>query len=211
MNVTQLGDRFDTSKYLTPHSDIVALMVLEHQTGMHNRIAQANFAARRALFDEKVMDDAFNEPSDQLRESTIRRMENAAEPLVQYLLFSGEAPITQQIAGTSGFAEQFSSRGPRDSRGRSLRDLALEHRVFKYPCSYLIYSEEFDALPDPIRHHVWQRLWVILNGQDTSGRYDHLSADDRQAILEILRDTKPGLPDYWKTPPADSVSVTVVP
>jgi hypothetical protein len=121
---------------------------------------------------------------------------------LQYLLFRGEAPITQKIAGTSGFAEQFSSRGPRDERGRSLRDLDLERRVFKYPCSYLIYSEAFDALPDPIRNHVWQRLWVILNGEDTSGDYSHLSSDDRQAILEILRATKQGLPDYWKTPAA---------
>jgi hypothetical protein len=198
MNVTALADRFDTSKYLTSHSDIVALMVVEHQTGMHNRIAQASFAARRALFDEKVMDDAFNEPTDQLRDSTIRRIKNASEPLLQYLLFSEEAPTTQRIAGTSGFAEDFSARGPRDSRGRSLRDLDLEHRLFKYPCSYLIYSEAFDALPDPLRNHVWRRLWEILNGQDTSGRFAHLSADDRQAILEILCETKQGLPDYWK-------------
>jgi hypothetical protein len=90
--------------------------------------------------------------------------------------------------------------GPRDGRGRSLRDLDLKRRLFQYPCSYLIDSEAFDALPDPLRQYVYRQLWEIFTGRNTSETYSHLSPADRQAILEILRDTRPGLPDYWKTP-----------
>ena len=42
VNVVDLKDRFTTSFYLTPHSDIVSLMVLEHQAGMLNRLARGS-------------------------------------------------------------------------------------------------------------------------------------------------------------------------
>ncbi|HEX6987719.1 MAG TPA: hypothetical protein VF170_20230, partial [Planctomycetaceae bacterium] len=198
LNVTDVSDRFDVSPYLTPHSDIVALMVLEHQTATHNKLTQANFATKRALWDEKVLDDAFGDGADELRESTTRRIANAAEPVVEYLLFSGEARLTDKIAGTSGFAEEFAAKGLRDSQGRSLRDFDLRTRLFKYPCSYLICSEAFDGLPEPVREVVYRRLHEVLTGKDTSEEYAHLSPADRKAILEILLETKEGLPGYWK-------------
>lgn len=196
-NVTDLADRLDVEPYLTPHSDIVALMVFEHQTGTHNKILQANFAAKRALWDEKVLDDAFGEGADVLRDSTKRRIDNAAESLVEFLLLSEEAPLTGTIAGTSGFAGKFSAEGVRDSKGRSLRDLDLKTRLFQYPCSYLIYSEAFDGLPDEVKTVVYQRLHAILTGKDTSEAFAHLTAADRKTILEILLETKDGLPEYW--------------
>jgi hypothetical protein len=197
LNVTDLSGRFDASAYLTPHSDLVALMVMEHQTAMHNKLTQANFATKRALWDERVLDEAFGRPSDGPRESTMRRITNAAEPVVEYLLFSGEASLEAPLSGTSGFAEHFAAKGPRDRQGRSLRDLDLQTRLFKYPCSYLIYSEAFEALPSPTKEVVYRRLHEILTGKDTSERFAHLSRDDRVAILEILRETKPGLPEGW--------------
>jgi hypothetical protein len=39
----------------------------------------------------------------------------------------------------------------------------------------------------------------VLSGQDQSDRFAHLSADDRSAILEILRETMPDLPQYWRS------------
>ena len=105
------------------------------------------------------------------------------------MLFVDEAPL-DGIKGTSGYAERFAARGPRDSKGRSLRDLDLQRRLFRYPCSYMIYSEAFDALPDVARNAVYARLLQVLTGKDTSAKYKHLSATDRQAILEILRETK---------------------
>jgi hypothetical protein len=196
-NITDLAGRFETSSYSTPHSDIVALMVLEHQTGMHNLITQANFLTRLALRDQKIMNEMLERPDDYCSDSTKRRIRNAGEPVVKYMLFGGEIKLTDPIQGTSAFAQEFASRGPRDSQGRSLRELDLKSRLFKYPCSYLIYSEAFDALPGPAKDHIYQRLCEVLTGQDKSDDFAHLSSEDRTAIHEILRDTKRGLPDYW--------------
>jgi hypothetical protein len=110
------------------------------------------------------------------------------------------------LTGTSEFAAEFMARGPRDSRGRSLRDLDLETRLFKYPCSYLIYSEAFDAMPGPVRDDVLRKVYDILTGKSSDKAYAHLSSDDRAAILEILRETKANLPDYWYVAPAASAT-----
>src|SRR5262249_53739144 len=133
-------------------------------------------------------------------ENTTSRVKNAGEPLVKYLLFSGEAALTEPVRGTSGFAAEFARRGPRDGKGRSLRDFDLRRRLVAYPCSYVIYPPAFAGLPGPVKDYVYRRLWEVLTGKDTGADFAHLSAADRQAILEILRATKPDLPDYWKAP-----------
>lgn len=165
-NVTDLGRRFDTSRYLTPHSDIVALMVLGHQVETHNLMALA-------------LAKAGGPPQE------------AGEPLVKGLLFAGAAPLAAPVQGTSTFAAEFAARGPRDSKGRSLRDFDLKTRLFRYPLSYLIYTEPFDELPQRMKAYVYRRLREVLGGQDKSPDFAHLSAPDRAAILEILRETKP--------------------
>lgn len=200
VNITDLSDRFTTGLYPTPHSDVLALMVLEQQVEGHNRLARANLLTRIALHEEAELNKALGRPADYRSESTTSRIRNAGEPLVKYLLFSGEARLTDRITGTSSFAHDFANRGPRDRQGRSLRDFGLERRLFKYPLSYLIYSRSFDALPGPVHEYVLRRLWEVLSGRDTSKDFEHLAADDRRAILEILRDTKPGLPDDWRGP-----------
>jgi hypothetical protein len=197
-NVTDLSRRFKTSAYLTPHSDIVALMVLEHQTEMHNCITRANFQTRLALFEEAEINKALGKPAGQHSESTLRRIKGAGDPLVEYLLFSEEVRLTDKIQGTSDFAREFMRRGPHDRKGRSLRDLDLNRRLFKYPCSYLIYSEAFDNLPGPVKDYVLRRLWDVLIGKEKSKAFAHLSEGDRRAILEILLATKPNLPAYWQ-------------
>jgi hypothetical protein len=198
-NVMQLKDRLTTGDYLSPHSDIVSLMILEHQTLVHNHLTKANFETRQALHYQDEMSRIFKEPEDTRYDSTTRRIENAAEKLVEALLFVDEARLTAEITGTSGFAEKFSHAGPTDSKGRSLRDLDLQSRLFKYPCSYLIYSPSFDQLPGEVRDQVWKRLWEIVTGKDQSKEFAHLSPDDRQAILEIIGETKDKLPSYWTT------------
>lgn len=198
-NVTDLTSIVDTKPYLTHHSDLVALMVLEHQADMHNLITRANYDARRALRDGRIMNQMLNEPEDHISDSTRRRIENAGQRLLKYLLFVDEAALAEPVRGTSGFAERFAEIGPCDKLGRSLRDFDLQRRLFRYPCSYLIYSEAFEALPELLREHVLRQFWEILTQRNTSETYQHLSPADRQAILEILRDTKSDLPDYWKT------------
>jgi hypothetical protein len=107
--------------------------------------------------------------------------------------------LTGQVRGASGFAERFSAIGPRDRKGRSLRELDLNRRLMKYPCSYLIYSPAFDALPRGIKDPIYRRLWEVLSGQERGERYrSRLSLADRRSVLEILRDTKKDLPQYFQ-------------
>lgn len=179
LHVTDLNGRFDMNGYLSPHSDLVALIVLEHQAKMLNLITRVGWEARIGA-----------------KESG-RSLDAAAAELVDYMLYVDEAPLPGPIAGTSKFAEHFQAQGPRDSKGRSLRELQLRDRMAKYPCSYLIYSEPFDAMPEEAKAAVYARMWQVLSGQEMDERYDRLSADDRQAVIEILRETKPGLPAYF--------------
>ena len=113
-----------------------------------------------------------------------------AEPLVRAMLFADAVELAGPIEGTSGFAEQFEARGLRDSAGRSLRELDLTRRVFRYPLSYLIHSEAFDALPDVARTYIYSRIDEILAGDDPSGDFAHLSQADRTAVREILAETR---------------------
>lgn len=198
-NVTDLSDFFQARNFLLPHSDIVALMVLEHQADAHNYITRASFLTRQALHYQQSLNKELKEPAGNMWDSTKSRLKSASEPLVEYMLFSGEVPLTGKITGTSKFAEEFAQRGERDKQGRSLRDFDLQKRIFKYPCSYLIYSDSFAALPKEAKDYVFKRLYEVLTGQDQSKPFAHLSAADRLAILEILRDTLPDLPEYWKT------------
>ena len=184
---TSPAGQFNSASYLTASSDIVALMVLAHQTQMHNWITLTNYTTRIVLADPK-----------QNTEAARKQIEGSAEKLVRYLLFTNEIPLQTPIAGTSDFARQFAARGPRDSQGRSLRDFDLQKRIFKYPCSYLIYSEAFDAIPAPAKDYIYRRLFDILSGREQGPEFASLSNQDRRAILEILVATKPGLPQEWK-------------
>lgn len=200
-NVTDLSDHINTSPYLSPHSDIVALMVLEHQSRMHNLITRANFEAKSAHHYDEVMNKAMDRPTGHRSASAKRRIDSAARKMVEYMLFADEFQLTDPVSGTSAFAEEFAARGRRDSKGRSLRDFDLTSRLMKYPCSYLVYSETFDALPDEVKIRALQRLYDVVAGHDTSDTFAHLSTSDRKAILEILRETKPDLPPYWHEGP----------
>ena len=189
-NTLDLRRYFDTKPYLTPHSDIAALMILEHQARVHNVLTKAAFTVRDTLRDEARMNEVLKESGR--RESTTRRIESACEPLVQALLFSGAAELTAPVIGTAGFEDQFSARGPKDMQGRSLYQLDLTKHLLRHPCSYLIYSEAFDALPTEARAQVARRFEEILSGKDQSAPFAHLSSSERKAILEILAATKPG-------------------
>lgn len=199
-NQTDLTGRFDTGAYLSPYSDIAALLVLEHQTHMTNLITRVGFETRMAEMSSRVINKALGEPEDKLSESSTRRINNAAEELLEYMLFSGEAKITDQIRGNSGFAETFAKIGPRDKQGRSLRDFDMNSRIFKYPCSYMIYSESFDSMPELARERIMRRLWEVLTTDETKPAFAHLSASDRKAILEIITATKTNLPSWWGKP-----------
>ncbi len=179
VHVTSLEGRFDPTGYLSLHSDLVALLTLEHQAKMLNLLTRVGWEAR---IGEK---------------ESGRTLDQAASELVDYLLFVDEAPLPGPITGTTKFAEMRASKGPRDSRGRSLRELDLNTRLLRYPCSYLIYSEPFDGLPANAKAAVYARMWEILSGAERDSRYAVLTTADRRAILEILTETKPDAAAYF--------------
>ena len=197
-NVTDLKPYFTAANYLTPYSDLVALMVLEHQGEAQNRLTRAAFQTRLALHEQAELNKAFREPPGTRSEGITKRIHWTCEPVVQYLLFCDEAKLSEPVAGTSDFAKEFAARGPFDAKKRSLREFDLKTRMFKYPLSYAIYSRQFDGLPVEAKERIYLRLWEVLTGKDTSKEYAHISNDDRAAVLDILRDTKSGLPEYWK-------------
>jgi hypothetical protein len=178
--LVSLEGLFDLDGFPTPYSDVVAQLVLAHQTRMTNLITRTGWEARLA---------AASPGAD-----AAARVRESARDLVDYLLFVDEAPLPGPVKGTSGFAEKFAAMGPRDSKGRSFRELDLRRRLFRYPCSYMIYSEAFDALPANALQEVYARLAHVLAGRDPAPRYKVLTAADRRAVVEILRATKKALP-----------------
>jgi hypothetical protein len=188
-NLTDLSKHINIGAYLSPSSDIVAHLVLGHQTQMHNLITLTNYQTRLALY------AAGAKP---LSDDQRKQYQKPAEELLRYILFANEAQLDSPVKGDSTFTQEFAARGQRDPKGRSLRDFDLNTRIFRYPCSYLIYSEAFDALPEPAKGYVYHRLLEVLTGREQSPDFAKLTGEDRRAILEILLATKPGLPDEWK-------------
>ncbi len=198
-NLSTLQGLFDTRPYLTDQSDIVALLVLQHQVDVQNLITRANFEVRTALAKEQVPDTAglgtgatagAARPRE-LSEKTREQLKSFMDPLVDAMLFVDATRFTDKIMGNSGFDRGFEARGPRDPRGRSLRDLDLSRRLFKYPLSYLVYSAAFDGLPEYAKRYIYGRFAAILSGRDRGESDAQLTPEDRKAILEILMTTKP--------------------
>ena len=187
-----LAGLFDARGFISPHSDVVALMTLEHQATMTNLITRTGWEARVSAQTRAVA------PAPPRARSGVDRVRDAATELVDYMLFVDEAPLDGPIAGSSQFAQKFTSEGPRDKRGRSLRQFDLEHRLMRYPCSYLIYSDAFEQMPRLAKDAVYERMWRVLSGQEQAAPYNRFSRDDRRAVVDILLETKPGLPDYFK-------------
>jgi hypothetical protein len=203
-NLPSVEGRFDTTGYLTPYSDIAALMVLEHQTHMTNLLTRTGWEFRVAAHERRVTRGLFRTPGAPGGNASLRAamddddtLRDAVGALVDYMLFVDESPLTDRMVGNAGFEAAFEARGPFDRRGRTLREIDLDLRLFRYPCSYMIHTAAFDALPADAKDAVYRRLWQVLSGADRDSRYEHLTRGDRQAVVEILRDTKPDLPVYF--------------
>jgi hypothetical protein len=195
LNLKSLKGKFDTDAYLSPYSDIVALMVFEHEMHMMNLFTLAGWQVRYSEYQDQVSPD----PVERLG-TTEAVLREAANSVADGILFVNEVPLPNAVQGTSGFAEMFSAQGPRDNEGRSLRRFDLQKRLMRYPCSYMIYSPAFDALPEDLKQAIYDRMWVILSGRDTTKKYAKFSLADRQAVVEILRATKKDLPAYFQSP-----------
>lgn len=188
--LASLEGKFELDGYPSQYSDVAAVMVLNHQVRMTNLLTRVAWESRVALDRIKRI------PQD--KEATGRLIEADVRELADYMLFIDEAPLPGKFESTSEFPMKFAAAGPQDSRGRSFRQLDLAKRLFRYPCSYMIYSHAFDELPGPTKDAVYARLWSILSGKERAPIYRKLSRADREAIVGILLETKQGLPSYFK-------------
>jgi hypothetical protein len=165
-------------------------MVLDDTVRMENMITRARFQALHVINDVALK----NQPESYKK----KLIADAGEPLVIYMLFRDEASLKGPIKGTTDFADQFDKTGPRDKKGRSLRELDLKTRLFKYPCNYRIYSPGFDAMPAEMKDYVWMRFDQILTGKDQTQFFKGMADEDRKNVREILLDTKPEFKAWMK-------------
>ncbi|MEY4641706.1 MAG: hypothetical protein RLZZ227_1700 [Pseudomonadota bacterium] len=175
-NLATLDSLVALDKYVRNTSDIVALLVLEHQVEVQNRITRVSYDGRMQL-EKGVLDMA--------------ALDALTRPLLDSLFMAHEAPLAAPVAGSTEYAENFVKRGPVDSQGRSLRDFDLQTRTFRYPLSYLIYSDAISALPATLRDYLFGRIKAVLENATDAPVYPHLATDQRAAIAQILRETKP--------------------
>jgi hypothetical protein len=173
LNVSKLDPYISPVDYLARTSDIVSLMLLEHQTRMTNLLVRLNYETRMAA------------KTDPLPEAVTR----AAEELLRYMLFTDEAPLAAPVRGSSEFVRRFEARGKKDRKGRSLHELDLDKRLLRYPCSYMVESEAYRALPAPATAYLRRRLGEILSGKDRSPEFAAVAPGDRRAIREILEES----------------------
>ena len=160
--------------YISGSSDISALLVFDHEMHAINLLTKLNWESR---IPTGMVAPFVNELAD-------------------YLLFVGEVPPSVALMANPGFAKALEARVPKDRQGRSFGQLDLVNRLMRYPCSYMIYSKAFDGLPASVKDAVYHRMLDILSGNDTRPAYKQLTAADRRAITEILRETKPDFPAH---------------
>ena len=196
-NINTLKEYFNTEDYLLDQSDIVALMVLEHQVHMSNLITRANFRTRVTVHRQAAINRRNNKDENYISEYVMEEIKRNCDSVVKYMLFSEETKLINPISGSPEFVKQFKKNAVSDSKGRSLKDLNCNTRLFEYPLSYMIYTEQFEALPQVAKEYILKRLFDILTGKDKSADFKHLNNEMKKNILEILRETKKNLPDYW--------------
>jgi hypothetical protein len=189
---------FETKDYLAATSDVVALLVFEHQLTIHNAITRANFAIRRMIAYQHGLQKAFKEPlTDEPAYDSVKSVfAHTTEELVDRLLFRNAAALPEGVFGNEAFQERFPKEAPRVN-GHSLKDLQLSERLFANRCSYLIYTEHFLALPDGLRSRVFKRLEEALGSRDPQDRYAYLSDVEKQRIRDILWQTHPDAKQFW--------------
>lgn len=197
-NIINLYNQILTDEYMSSSSDLVALMVFGHQIGGHNLLTKALYQVKTALYREEALNRELHNPTGNRWNSTQIVLNHSADQLLKYFLFADEAWLPEPVRRSGSFADEFQALGPHDSRGRSLREFDLQQRLFKYPCSYLIYSRSMRALPEPFVELFWTRLKELLLGSRSLPPGVTLTAEQRQAIYEILLETHPDAPRWWR-------------
>jgi hypothetical protein len=198
-NVTTLSNFFDTENYLGAGSDIVALMVFEHQIAMHDTIVQAGFSCRRMMDYQTKLQHDLKEPvtNEPTFDSVKSVFNSSARDVVDCLLFKDEATLPDGIKGSEDFQRAFKANAKSVKGAGSLKDFSLQGHLFENRCSYLIYSEAFLALPKLLKDRVYDALDKALRSERADQRYDYLTSDERARIVKILTATHPELAARW--------------
>ena len=194
-NLEKLDQFFKTGAYPAPGSDIAALLVFDHQVTMHHRIVEASYRARQSIFDSKL-DPRETNVSKLAKGRSLEEFIEGRDKVIDYMLFREEVAIPK-VSCAPGFRRAFTANRLPDREKRSLKDLRLDGRIFENRCSYMIYSPSFEHLPPMMKGAIYNRLHEILTAKKPVDGFEHLGQDERQRILEILRDTKKDLPATW--------------
>ena len=198
-NLTDLSQFFNAEPYLAATSDIVALMVFEHQTAIQNALTRAGQNCRRMLAYQRNLQTDLHEPvTDEPSYDSVKSVfATATQDVVDHLLFKDEAELPPGIEGSPAFQRAFVKGAPRSSQGDGLKDLLLEKHLFRHRCSYLIYSPTFLALPPILKSRIYERLRQALHPVAPHPRYAYLSGAERRRIVQILAQTHPDLKQTW--------------
>jgi hypothetical protein len=192
-NLQKLDEFFPTEQFPVTGSDVVALLVFDHQVTMHHNLVEAGYRARQSLHDSKLAPDELDVSKLQSGRSADEFSE-AVDMVVDYLLFREETPLPSKVTGNPAFQRAFTTNKRSAKSGRSLKDFDLNERIFKHRCSYMIYSPSFDGLPPMLKKAVYERLHQILATEERVEGFEYLEAEEKRHILEILRETKDGFP-----------------
>jgi hypothetical protein len=189
VELATVAGKIDVTRYPRSTSDIVALMLLEHQCIVHNQLVSATMNYRRIHWLQKSLDPA----ADPDAGAAGKHADESARKIADLLLFENEAELGENgIEGDPAFQEAFIRRFPRTADGRSLADFQLNDHLFKHRCSYMVYSEVFKSLPPRVMSAVIARLQAILESDPGPGNHPEIKASERRKIVAILRETLPG-------------------
>lgn len=182
------GERFPFARYPAPTSDILAHLLLEHQVGFANRVVEAGYRARTALF----LSDGKLTPSQSVE------LDEQAAIVVRYLLFADEALLPAGgIEPDPTFKADFLGNRRTAAGGLSLKDLDLTTRLFQHRCSYMIYSPVFQELPEVMKTRIYERLQKALKDGNSDKEFAFLPSAEKKTIRAILKATLKDLPPSW--------------
>jgi len=187
ITLTDVSGKINASRYPRPTSDVVALMLLEHQCDLQNRMTAAAMRYRRVYWLGKLL----AKDSDPDKETAGRLADEDAKKIVDRMLFRNEAAIGDGVEGDEAFQNTFTHRFPKTAGGDSLADFHLGSRLFKNRCSYMIYSKAFAQLPERIKSATLKRLRAVLDGAEAQDEFDYLKEPERKRITAILKETLP--------------------
>jgi hypothetical protein len=188
----------DLKDYMAGTSDVVAQLILQHQTVVHNRITAVTYGTTLALADDASIGESLGNKPGELLGSTLSRIRNSSDALLETLFFVDEATFPAPIDGAKRTMLDFVKQGPRDPNQQTLRQLDLRTRLFRYRLSFLVHSLGFKGMPLQARSYCWIRIKAALANTDDR-LTAKLDANERKTIHEILQATE----QEYRDAPAD--------